>query len=133
MCVLFLTALLMGLVVPNLHRSWEREQFKGNIREVLNVLRQARGAAAARNKPVKVVFDLDNGAYQWEETGVKHCRGVFQASGTQLVWQDQRQRQGALIFYGDGSSSGGQLTVLGPKERLWVISVDRITGKVSLK
>jgi general secretion pathway protein H len=133
MCVLFLTALLMGLVVPNLYRSWEREQLKASIREVITVLRQARGTAAARNKPVKVFFELDTGSYQWEEAGVKHCRASFQPAGTQLVWQDQKRHQGFLIFYGDGSSSGGQLTLVGPNQRVWVISVDKFSGKVSLK
>ena len=48
MAVLGLMALLLGLVLPSLLRSWEREKNRATLRELTATLRTARSEAITR-------------------------------------------------------------------------------------
>jgi hypothetical protein len=50
-----------------------------------------------------------------------------------LVWQNPEKSQGYIAFFGDGSSSGGKLTLVLPAGRQYLLEVEPITGKVSLE
>jgi hypothetical protein len=52
---------------------------------------------------------------------------------TRLVWQDTGHHQGYIAFYGDGSSSGGQLVLEDAAGKRFYLEVETITGKVSFK
>jgi general secretion pathway protein H len=125
--------LMLGVVGTNLYKAWQREQLKMSLRQVAGALRQARSDAVAGNRQVQVRFDLQEQRY-WVPNAAKEVRQLppVQADMAQLVWQDQHRRQGHITFYGDGSSSGGRLTFMGPNERPVALEVDRITGQINL-
>ncbi len=130
--VLTLLALMLGLVAPNLYRSWQKEEAKESVRRLLLDLRKARSLAIAQNRTVKIFFDLDKNTYEWEKGGPQRCGPLIQGQDSALVWQGNAQRQGYLAFYSDGSSTGGHLSLKGPADSLWVLAVDKITGQVQL-
>lgn len=129
--VLFLITLMMGIVGTNFYRTWQREQLKMNYRQVAGTLRLARSEAVAQNRKILVRFDLQERRY-WVENISKEPQPLppVVAATAHLVWQDQSRRQGHITFYGDGSSSGGQLTFSGPNQPLFTLEVDRITGQI---
>jgi general secretion pathway protein H len=131
--VLFLMTLMLGVVGTNFYKTWQREQLKMSLRQVVGTLRQARSEAVSGNRKVQVQFDLPEQRY-WVPNVSKELRPLptVMADTALLVWQDQNRRQGHITFYGDGSSSGGRLTFLGPGKLPFTLEVDRITGQINL-
>lgn len=132
--VLALLTLMMGLVVPNMYGSWQRERDRAGVRQLMTTLRTARSVAATRHQRVRVFLDLAAGRYQLEGSPrkVDLSRG-FRLGEAHLVWEDREARQGYIAFYGDGTSSGGYLALVDRGGMIQVIDVEIITGKVSLK
>ncbi|MEW6657717.1 MAG: GspH/FimT family pseudopilin [Thermodesulfobacteriota bacterium] len=132
--VLALLTLMMGLVVPNMYGSWQRERDRAGVRQLMTTLRTARSVAATRHQRVRVFLDLGAGRYQLEGSPrkVDLSRG-FRLGEAHLVWEDREARRGYIAFYGDGTSSGGYLALVDRGGKVQVIDVEIITGKVSLK
>ena len=129
--VLFLMALMLGVVGTNFYKIWQREQLKMSFRQVTGVLRQARSEAVSGNQQVQIQFDLDERKYWLAASGQERRQlPPLEAEKAQLVWQSREERQGHISFYGDGSSTGGQLTFLGPDKMSFTLVVDKITGHV---
>ena len=132
MAVLVLMTLLMGLVMPSLLRSWEREKNRAALRGVATALRIARGEAVARSNRMRFFLDLKTGRY-WVEGSVQIGQLTgWSLAGAHLVWQNPERSQGYIAFYGDGSSSGGKLALVEATGRRFLLEVKPITGKVSL-
>jgi hypothetical protein len=49
------------------------------------------------------------------------------------VWEDIDRRTGFIIFYRDGSSSGGKLELIDSTGRQYLVEIETITGRVTLK
>jgi prepilin-type N-terminal cleavage/methylation domain-containing protein len=133
MVVLGLMSLIMALVLPGLHRSYQREQDRANLRRLVVALRAARSEAATNCQRVRVFLDLRTGQYRLEGSPQRGQLTGMQLSDARLVWQDQVKQHGYIAFYGDGSSSGGRLRLVDPAGQLHVVEVEVITGRVSLK
>ena len=132
--VMALLTLVMGLVVPGMYGTWNRERERASLRELMSTLRAARSLAATRHQRVRVFLDLGAGSYRLE--GAPRAGQLspgFRLGDAHLVWQDRDARQGYIAFYGDGSSSGGRLMVTDARGKRQVMDVEIITGKVSLK
>ena len=132
MAVLALMALLMGLVLPSLVRSWEREKNRATLRELTATLRTARSEAITKGLKVRLFLNLKSGRYRLEGSTREGTLTGVRLTDARLVWQDPEKSQGYIAFFGDGSSSGGELTLVEPTGRLYILEVKPITGKVSL-
>jgi general secretion pathway protein H len=133
MAVLALMTLLMGLVLPSLVRSWEREKNRATIRELTATLRAARSEAITRGFKVRLFLNLKSGRYRLEGSGREGTLTGVSLADARLVWQDPEKSQGYIAFFGDGSSSGGKLMLVEPAGRRYLLEVEPITGKVSLE
>ncbi|MFP3867521.1 MAG: GspH/FimT family pseudopilin [Desulfobacteraceae bacterium] len=131
MVVLALMVLIMGLVLPGLRRSWEKEKTRGSLRELAATLRAARSTAATERQRIRVFFDLQAGRY-WVENIPRQGSWPprLQVGDAHLVWQNPEARQGYIAFYGDGSSSGGRLELFDPDGQHYRLDVKVITGRV---
>lgn len=47
--------------------------------------------------------------------------------------EDQREDRFVVLFFADGSSSGGQIEIHDPKDRIYRVNIDAMTGVVSVK
>lgn len=129
-----LAALLMGLTLPALHRSWQRGQVRVALRQLAVTLKTARGQAASQQQRVRVFLNVRTGQYQREGSRVwQQLPGMMKIVDSSLVWQDRSARTGYIAFYGDGSSSGGSLAFQDAYGQGHLLKVDGITGQVSLK
>jgi general secretion pathway protein H len=132
--VLALLTLMLGLVVPNMYGSWQRERDRAGMRQLMTTLRTARSLAATRHQRVRVFLDLAAGRYQLEGSDRKvDLSRSFRLGDAHLVWEDRQARRGYIAFYGDGTSSGGYLALVDRGGGVQVIDVEIITGKVNLK
>jgi general secretion pathway protein H len=132
MAVLALMALLLGLVLPSLLHSWEREKNRATLRELTAALRTARSEAVTRSRTVRLFLNLKTGRYRLEGSDHGGVLTGVSLSDARLVWQDLEKSQGYIAFYGDGSSSGGKLALVEPRGRRYLVEVKPITGKVSM-
>jgi len=133
MVVLGLMALMMGLVVPSMYGSWHRAKERASLRELMTTMRMARSLAASRHERVRVFLDLETGNYRLEGTSrTGQLSRRLRLGDAHLVWEDRGARQGYIAFYGDGSSSGGHLTLTDLGGNRQVLEVEIITGKVTL-
>jgi general secretion pathway protein H len=131
--VLALLALLTGLVLPGLQRAVKKERDRANLRQLTTALRLARSQAATTHQRVRVFLDKETGRYWLEGSNRRGILTGMRLGDTRLVWQDQDRRQGYIAFYGDGSSSGGKVTLADAAGRNYTLEVEIITGKVTLK
>ncbi|MCL6622281.1 MAG: GspH/FimT family pseudopilin [Syntrophobacterales bacterium] len=133
LAVLAILALLVGLVSPQLYGGLERERFRAALRGFAAGLRLARSAAVTDRRPVRVLVSLEEGRW-WLEG---EARGGGWPPGTRitdatLVWPDDGRRLGYLVFYPDGSSSGGRLILTDARGRTYAVSLDIITSRVEI-
>ena len=133
MAVLGLMALMMGLVLPTLVRSWEREKNRATLRDLTATLRTARSEAITRGRRVRLFLTLKSGRYRLEGSAQEGTLTGVRLADARLVWQDPEKSQGYIAFFGDGSSSGGKLMLVEPAGRRYLLEVEPITGKVSLE
>src|SRR5512143_220266 len=133
MCVLLLLALILGLVLPSMFRTMRREQNRASLRELMSSLRAARSAAATSHRRVRLFLNLENGRYRTEGSPRQKVLVGLRLGEARLVWQGPDKRQGYIAFYGDGSSSGGYLTLTDSAGQQYVVEVEIITGRVGLR
>jgi general secretion pathway protein H len=131
--VMALAALLLGLTLPSLYRSWQRNQVRVGLRQLAVTLKTARGQAAAQQQRVRVFLNVPAGKYHLEGSRVWRQLPGMKIVESSLVWQDRDTRAGYIAFYGDGSSSGGSLALVDSFGRGHLLKVEVITGKVSLQ
>jgi general secretion pathway protein H len=132
MCVLALMALFLGLVLPSLLRSWERQKNRAALRGLTIALRTARSEAVTGRRQIRLFFNLKTGRYHLQGSGRGGALAGVKLTDAHLVWQNQEKSQGYIAFYGDGSSSGGDLALVEPGGHRYLLKVKPITGKVSL-
>lgn len=131
LAVLGLMGLLMGLVLPNLLHSWQREQNRVAMRGLTVALRTARSQAVTSGRRVRLFLNLRDGRYRLEGSDLEGVLTGVSLGDARLVWQNQDKSQGYIAFYGDGSSSGGNLALVNPNGSRYLLKVASITGKVS--
>lgn len=133
LAVLALMTLLLGLVLPSLLNSWGREKHRVAIRELTVSLRTARSEAVTKSQTVRLFLNLKTGRYRLEGAAQEGALTGISLIDARLVWQNLEKSQGYIAFFGDGSSSGGKLTLVEPTGRRYLLEVEPITGKVSLR
>lgn len=129
--VLALMTLLMGLVLPSLFQSWQREKTRAALRGLAAALRAARSEAVTRSHRTRLFLNLKTGRYWLERSEQGGSLTGLTLADARLVWQNSDKSQGYIAFYGDGSSSGGRLILQEAGGRKNLLEIKPITGKVS--
>jgi general secretion pathway protein H len=132
LAVLALMALILGLVLPSLLRSWEREKNRAALRELTAAVRTTRSEAITRGRKMRLFVNLKTGRYRLEGSTQEGILTGVSLSDARLVWQNPEKSQGYIAFFGDGSSSGGRLALEEATGRQYLLEVEPITGRVSL-
>jgi general secretion pathway protein H len=108
-------------------------ELKSAARAVAAGLREARGTAIATQEPAALTLDLERRSM--EVDGGRRPRSLPQRLDLKLYTAQseiQGDKRGAIRFYPDGSSTGGRVT-LASGERTFLVDVDWLTGRVSIK
>lgn len=129
MVVLVLVALTLGLSLP----AWNSRgsaQLRPLTAQLAAELRMARSTAIIQNRPISFVFDPKARVYQVQ--GVGRPTALPRSVGLTLVTSKELVRDGGsarLVFFPDGSSTGGKLTLFDRKDSM-TIHVEWLTGAV---
>ena len=129
--VLLILGLLTALAAPQFSRLMPRLEAKATARQVVAVLREARGLAIRDNREVAVLVDLDGRSMAIESgrrVAVGPALGIRLLTGTvELV----DGGSGRIRFYPDGTSTGGRVTI-SDADRDYDVRIDWLTGRVAL-
>jgi general secretion pathway protein H len=118
--VLAILGLIGGLIYPGLARAIRGQQFRGAAAGAVAILREARARAFARQATVRIRAGGDGGQLRVDDQAPEPLPAdvraiVAPASG--------------ILFFGDGTSSGGALLLQGEGRRVRLV-VAPATGLV---
>lgn len=134
--VMAIFSLVIGLAVPSLRGSSSVMSVKQAEATLVSAFREARAQAVAGNRQARVTLDLDTnslmlGASASELLGGEDMK-IEMTTARALVagpFQStvQGATRGAIVFFPDGSSSGGRVTMRSGGA-VSVVEVDWMTG-----
>ena len=126
MVVLGVVALLGGLAVPLFSTVSDAVRFRTAARALAGELREARGLALRSGVPVRLAFDPEGRGYGLAGGGA----WVSLPPDLALRWQAEplAAERAQLGFFPDGSSTGGELWLSGPRHQAG-IAIHPLTGR----
>ncbi|MCF7986719.1 MAG: GspH/FimT family protein [Methylovulum sp.] len=130
--VLVIVILGFSAIGVNISSGNDTAKMKAAAHDIVSALRYARGQALMDHEPTTVDFDLEHNSYT-----VSNRDKVFnipdEISLTVVTAQSELtgQGQGSIRFYGDGSSTGGRVTLERDKAKLQ-IDINWLTGASEL-
>ncbi len=129
MVAMAIVGLLLAVSVPGGLRFYESIQYRQSVRDVLTMLNGAREQAVNRGRALDVVFD----PARLEVRSGKETLALPEGFelGLTTAQEVNRDSVGAIRFYPEGGSSGGDVTIESPAGRGVMISVDWLVGTVS--
>lgn len=108
----------------------ERMQLKASAQEIASQLRYTRAHAIATGTPQR--FVIDPAAHRWEaangRSGDVPARLGIAFTGAREA--QARAGEGAIMFFGDGASTGGRVQ-LSFRGAAWNVDVAWLTGEVT--
>jgi prepilin-type N-terminal cleavage/methylation domain-containing protein len=134
--VLFVLAVAMAVGVPAIGRGADGLRVRAEAAGVANFLRTAREQAVTRTRSYEVRVDSEAGVMvlmsMSEASGAKDG-GTVQATrrlaAPVRIEADPPLRR-AVTFSPQGLSSGGRFRVEAPGPRVYIVTVDPVTGRV---
>jgi general secretion pathway protein H len=133
---LLIVVVIMGMVyvlVPGMiFGGVSGADLRASSRDIASALRQARSLAVNARREAIVTLDLDQRAFAL--TGSARVFKLPEKLDLKLYTAQSEivnERQGAIRFFPDGSSTGGRVT-LASGERKYLVDVDWLTGKVAI-
>ncbi|HCK80862.1 MAG TPA: GspH/FimT family pseudopilin [Candidatus Competibacter sp.] len=132
MVVLVIAVLLVAVAPPLLSGLSGAAELRGAARQLAAGLRFARNDAVTRQREATLTLDLAQ--HRFSVSGDPREIGLPETLALQLYTAQSElwdQTTGNIRFFPDGSSTGGAITVSGPK-RAYRVNVDWLTGGVAI-
>ena len=122
--VLSIIGIATGVVLPLFGTLFTSTQ--GNIieRKMINIFQKARTMAVVNNNNQEVIINQSGISYN-SITKDK----VFQTEGIKKI-KTVNISDNRIVFFADGSSTGGKLIVICDKNTDFSLKIDQVTGKV---
>jgi len=130
--VLVVAAIAAAVAAPNLQPAITNAQLRAATQDVASALRHTRGQALSLGREASFVLNVNRHSYR--VAGRKKPYSLPDSVKLELFTADflMAEGQGSIIFYPDGSASGGRVTLKGAgKTRL--VDVNWLTGAVVIR
>ena len=130
--VLVIGVLLVALVPPLLSGMSGATELRGAARQLAAGLRNARNEAVTRQQEAVLTLDLER--HRFGVTGDPREIALPESVALKLYTAQSElldSATGGIRFFPDGSSTGGAITVSGPK-LAYRVNVDWLTGAVAI-
>ena len=126
------TILALASTLVGVNFGGDRASLDSVVRTLVTDLRYVRSRAMVGNADTALVIDLDRGAYYSRAANIE--RELPQSVALELTVdrRDTDDQHGRIVFYPDGSSSGGKLR-LTRHGRSFEITTAWLNGHVSLR
>ena len=123
---------LFALVPPIFNQGVSGTELKAAARKVAAGLRKVHAQAITKKQEAALTMDVD--ARRFELTGDKQVYQLPEKIDVTLYTAQSeitQNKNGAIRFFPDGSSTGGRVT-LASGERKYLVDVDWLTGRVGI-
>jgi general secretion pathway protein H len=130
--VMVIATLAVALVLPGFTNARTGMELKSGTRQLSSALRYARGLAISKHREVAVILDVEDRSYQYSNEQRKH--NLSSSLNFRLLTNEGEildDQSGAIRFFPDGSSTGGQITLQANNSH-HEINVNWLTGRVSI-
>ena len=132
MLVLVIAAVLAAVVAPNMQPAITNMQLRAATQDVASALRHTRGQALSQGREAEFVLNVKQHFYR--TTGRRKPYALPESVKLSLFTADtlMEEGQGSIVFFPDGSASGGRVTLEGAgKTRL--VDVNWLTGNIVVR
>jgi general secretion pathway protein H len=132
MLVLVVAAVLAAVAVPNMQPAITNMQLRAATQDIASALRHTRGQALSRGREAEFVLNVQKHFYR--VAGRQKPYVLAESVKLSLFTADflMDEGQGSIVFYPDGSASGGRVTLEGAgKTRL--VDVNWLTGNIVIR
>ncbi|GGC02045.1 hypothetical protein GCM10011352_30310 [Marinobacterium zhoushanense] len=135
--VLVIASLMLALVAPNIGNVLPGSELKAFARQSAALLRELRSEAVSLSRVRSLVPDDELQAYRSGNQVL-----VSWPEGIEVVMREDEEfdflrspysTEPALLFFPDGSSGGGELRITREGATAYVIAVDALSGRVSIR
>lgn len=133
--MLMVTVLIAGiglLAAATMTGGTDRMKLNATAKEIASELRHARAKALATGTPQH--FVIDPREHRWQ-SDADRSGTIPEALGVSFTGAREMQPAagvGAIVFFGDGASTGGRVQ-LRHGSAMWTIGVTWLTGEVTLR
>lgn len=130
--VMALVAAMALLAAGAMTGGLDRTRLDSAAKDVASALRHARARAIVTGEPQR--FEIDPRARTWQAAGERRGRipGDIGIEFTGAREVQPAEGVGAIVFFGDGASTGGRVR-LGLRDVVWTVDVVWLTGEVRLR
>ncbi|MEO1751953.1 GspH/FimT family pseudopilin [Thiofaba sp. EF100] len=129
--VMLIAGLVLTVTPPLLTAALPGLQARSSAQQLAAGLRMARGQAMAGGGEAVLVLDLARHSFRvGSRPEVRLGRSLELRLDTAASELEGEQR-GGIRFFGDGSSTGGRITLRAGKHA-WQVDVDWLTGRVTV-
>ena len=130
--VLVMVAMLFGLVGGSLYRSMDSVQVRKAGKAVVNALRHTRAQAIVHREERFLDVDLEARSYAAPGRDVAVLPDGVELTLRTASMDIINDSRGRIRFYPDGSSTGGEITLMAGGT-VWRIRVAWLTGEIVLE
>jgi len=134
--VLVIASLMLALVAPNVGNVLPGSELKAFARQSAGLLRELRSEAVVQSRIRRLALDREGRLYRsGDRTPARWPDGVeVQLDGGDVpdFYRDPFLTEPALLFFPDGSSNGGTLTLSRVGTGHYTVAVDALSGRVSI-
>lgn len=130
--VLVVAGFLAVVAVPNIQPTIAAMQLKSATQDVASALRHTRGQALSKGREAEFVLNVNQHFYK--TAGRQKPYALPTSVKLSLFTADflKSEGQGSIVFYPDGSASGGRVTLQGAG-RTRLVDVNWLTGGVVIR
>ncbi|RYD15608.1 MAG: type II secretion system protein GspH [Lysobacteraceae bacterium] len=129
--VVVLLAIVLAIASLSLSKSLESAKVRAASKDLVAALRYTRGQAIVKGKPQVLVLDLEKNSYVAPGKKPVELPKDMVLRLTTAETEQTGANSGGIRFFGDGSSTGGHVSVL-MGQREWRINVAWLTGEIEL-
>lgn len=127
--VLLIVSLVAAVVVPRIGAGWRRMEDREFVQDFVQTLKRGRLMAmnsgqmtVFRIRPSERVYDIENPPRRWIPDNVD----IF----ADRLERDPETNDYLVVFYPDGSLSGGDVEVVFDKQRSFLIDIHPLVGSI---
>ncbi|MDX1568903.1 MAG: GspH/FimT family protein [Xanthomonadales bacterium] len=132
LAVLVVVGLLFGLVGGSLYRSMDAVKIRRAGKEVVNALRHTRAQAIVKREEQFLEVDIEERSYRPADGEPKQLPDDVDVTLRTASMDILNEKQGRIRFYPDGSSTGGEITLMSGSH-VWRVRVAWLTGEITLE
>jgi len=131
--VLGIVAMMLAVVPPMLSNSIDHSRVKSATRQLAAGLKQARIKAINSREEATLELDTSNGSFHLDD--MDKSLGLPADASLLLTTAQTEQlndHSGAIRFFPDGSSTGGQIKISLKDRFEFIVDINWLTGKVTI-